>query len=47
MITHHLEDALTYGNRLIVLTDGKIVADLTGNDKAALTSEKLYSYFEE
>jgi len=47
MITHHLEDAVKYGNRLIVLTDGKIVADLTGTEKKSLTTEKLYSYFEE
>lgn len=47
MITHHLEDAVKYGNRLIVLTDGKIVADLTGTEKESLTTEKLYSYFEE
>lgn len=46
MITHHLEDALTFGNRLIVLNDGQIVADYTGAKKQALTAEKLYSFFE-
>ena len=25
MITHHMEDALKYGNRLIVMKDGKII----------------------
>jgi putative ABC transport system ATP-binding protein len=47
MITHHLEDALTYGNRLIVLKDGQIKADFTGEEKQSLTTEKLYTYFED
>lgn len=47
MITHHLEDALTYGNRLIVLKDGQIKADFKGEKKQSLTTEKLYTYFED
>lgn len=47
MITHHLEGALTYGNRLIVLKDGQIKADFTGEEKQALTVDKLYQYFED
>ena len=47
MITHHLEDALTYGNRLIVLKDGQIKADFKGDAKQALTVDKLYQYFED
>lgn len=47
MITHHLEDALTYGNRLIVLKDGQIKADFKGTEKQELTAEKLYTYFED
>lgn len=47
MITHHLEDALSYGNRLIVLKDGQIRADFTGADKAKLTTEDLYRFFED
>lgn len=46
MVTHHLEDALKYGNRLIVLSDGQIKADFKGADKQALTIEDLYEYFE-
>ncbi|KRM59052.1 hypothetical protein C5L31_002200 [Secundilactobacillus malefermentans] len=45
MITHHLEDALKYGNRLIVLQDGQITYDVSGAEKEALTQEKLYSFF--
>ncbi|CAI2640904.1 hypothetical protein AKUG0410_11750 [Apilactobacillus kunkeei] len=33
MITHHLEDALKYGNRLLVLHQGKISYDISGEDK--------------
>ena len=47
MITHHLEDALTYGNRLIVLKNGQIKADFAGEKKQALTVDKLYQYFED
>lgn len=45
MITHHLDDALKYGNRLIVIGNGKITYDVAGADKAQLTQEKLYSFF--
>ena len=47
MITHHLEDALTYGNRLIVLKDGQIAADFKGEEKKQLDVDKLYEYFED
>ncbi|GAX04835.1 ABC transporter ATP-binding protein [Secundilactobacillus pentosiphilus] len=45
MITHHLDDALKYGNRLIVISDGKITYDVSGEEKQQLTQEKLYSFF--
>lgn len=47
MITHHLEDALTYGNRLIVLKNGQIRADFAGEDKKKLTTKDLYRFFED
>ncbi|MCH4123659.1 MAG: ATP-binding cassette domain-containing protein [Levilactobacillus sp.] len=47
MITHHMEDALTYGNRLIVLHHGQVTYDVAGAEKQALTSEQLYSFFAE
>lgn len=46
MITHHLEDALKYGNRLIVLDKGQIKIDVTGEEKQQLTIDDLYKYFE-
>ena len=41
MITHNLRSALKYGNRLIILSGGKINLDISGEEKAALTEEGL------
>ncbi|VTS16081.1 ABC transporter ATP-binding protein [Streptococcus pseudoporcinus] len=46
MITHHMEDALTYGNRLIVMKDGKIIKDLAQKAKAELSIADYYQLFE-
>ncbi|KRK46181.1 ATP-binding cassette domain-containing protein [Dellaglioa algida] len=45
MITHHLEDALSYGNRTIVLNDGQIQSDLSGEARANLSTTDLLTYF--
>ena len=47
MITHHMEDALKYGNRLLVLKDGKVKADISEEEKRNLKVSDLYSYFED
>jgi len=41
MITHKLDDALKYGNRLLMLKRGKIILDVTGAQKAALSIQDL------
>lgn len=46
MITHHMEDALKYGNRLIVMKDGKIIQDLSKEEKEKLSISDYYSLFE-
>ena len=46
MITHRMEDALHYGNRLIVLEKGEIKHDLKEAEKARLTLEDLFHLFE-
>ena len=46
MITHHMEDALKYGNRLIVMKDGHIVQDLNQEEKAQMTIADYYQLFE-
>lgn len=43
MITHRLQDALRYGNRIIILKDGQIVLDT--RDKMDLTEEQILTYF--
>ena len=45
MITHHMEDALKYGNRLIVMKDGQIIQDLHQEEKAKMTIADYYSLF--
>lgn len=45
MITHNLQDAINYGNRLIMLHNGKIILDVKGEEKRGLTSEKLLKIF--
>lgn len=47
MITHRMEDALHYGNRLIVLQKGKIIQDLSAEEKEKLTLSDLLLFFEE
>lgn len=45
MITHQVEDALRYGNRLIVLDAGKIVADFDQAKKAAMSRDDVLAFF--
>lgn len=45
MITHQLDDALKYGNRLIVLDQGLIVADYNQQEKNEITKQELLEYF--
>lgn len=46
MITHHMEDALKYGNRLIVMKDGKIAQDLATSEKEQMKLEDFYRIFD-
>ena len=45
MITHNMRDAIAYGNRLIMMHEGRVVVDVEGEEKAMLTVEKLLSLF--
>lgn len=45
MITHNLKDAVSYGDRLIMLHQGQVTLDLKGKSKASLTVEKLLELF--
>ena len=47
MITHNMRDALRLGNRLIMMNDGKIIADYNAEQKKELTIDMLLRKFEE
>ena len=46
MVTHKMEEALRYGNRLIMLWEGRIVMDRSGLSKKNLTKEELIEFFQ-
>lgn len=45
MITHNMKDAIAYGNRLIMMYDGRILVDVAGEEKSKLTVEQLLGLF--
>ena len=45
MITHNMRDAINHGNRLIMMYDGRVVVDVSGEEKKKLTVEQLLSLF--
>ena len=45
MITHNMKDAIAIGNRLIMMNDGKIIYDVKGEEKKALTTADLLAKF--
>lgn len=46
MVTHNMHDAIKYGNRLIMMHDGRIILDYSGEEKKNLTVETLLQQFE-
>lgn len=46
MITHNMENAIAYGNRLVMLHQGRIVVDVKGQEKANLTVNQLMGLFQ-
>ena len=45
MITHNMKDAIAHGNRLIMMNNGEIILDISGEDKKKLTVEDLLKKF--
>ena len=45
MITHNMRDAIDHGNRLIMMYDGRIVIDVSGEEKKKLTVPELLDLF--
>lgn len=46
MVTHNMKDAISYGDRLLMLNNGKIILDIQKEEKQKLTVEKLLAKFE-
>lgn len=46
MITHQLEDAMIYGNRLLVMKNGQIIKDLRDDDKKQLSMTDYLALFD-
>ncbi len=45
MVTHNMRDAIAYGNRLIMMHEGRIILDISGEEKKNLTVEALLEQF--
>ena len=45
MVTHNMKDAIRYGNRLIMMNEGRVILDISGEEKKQLTIELLMDAF--
>ena len=45
MVTHNMKDAIAHGNRLIMMNAGKVIIDVSGEEKKKLTVETLLDAF--
>ena len=45
MITHNMKDAIAHGNRLIMMKDGRVILNISGEEKKELTVEDLLEKF--
>ena len=45
MVTHNMEHAIEYGDRLVMLHEGHVVVDIKGEEKKDLTVAKLLELF--
>lgn len=46
MVTHNMKNAIQYGNRLIMMYEGKIIFDVSGDEKKNLRVSDLLEKFE-
>lgn len=47
MVTHNMKDAIAHGNRLIMMHEGKVIYDVSGEEKKNLKVSDLLAKFEE
>ena len=45
MITHNMKDAIRHGNRIIMMNEGRIILDVSGEEKQHLTRQELVDKF--
>lgn len=45
MVTHNLRHAVEYGNRLVMMHEGKVILDKAGEEKARLETEEIMGIF--
>ena len=45
MVTHNMQHAIDFGNRLLMMDEGKIILDLSAEEKKSLTVPKLVKLF--
>lgn len=45
MVTHNMKNAIAHGNRLIMMNDGKVILDVSGEEKKNLTVDELLRKF--
>ena len=45
MVTHNMRDAIAHGNRLIMMSAGKVIFDVAGDEKKKLTVDALIEKF--
>ena len=46
MVTHNMNDAIRLGNRLIMMDEGRVVVDVSGEEKKHLHKADLLELFE-
>jgi len=46
MVTHNMKDAIAHGNRLIMMHEGRVILDISGEEKQKLTVSDLMHKFE-
>ncbi len=45
MVTHNMNDALAYGNRLVMMDNGRVILDIAGEEKKKTTVADLMEMF--
>jgi putative ABC transport system ATP-binding protein len=46
MVTHNMREAIQYGNRLIMMKEGKVAEDINAEDKSKMNSNQLFEWLQ-